>query len=436
MRVPLLGVWIGLEILSLPIPVLAQSIDLTLADQYFQEAQAICQRDQGQLWGVSLCGPMLFADPGSRMAVANQADQAGSLTPKGEVYIGRLPNQLNIANMSTIWSGVQWTMIMWPLPEDRKTRAQLIVHELWHRIQEDIGLPASNPSNDHLDTPGGRIWLQLEWRALERALMHEGPERRRAVQDALVFRAYRRQLFPKASSDERALEMNEGLAQYTGLKLASGSRQEFLASAVRGIREANGRKSFIRSFAYVSGPAYGILLDEAMVNWRQKLRPEDDLGVFLARSLFIKMPEDLQGMAEQRGKYYDGDALRRAETERENEHQKLLAQYRVRLVEGPVLIIPFRKVNVQFDPNALVPLDGLGTIYPTIRATDVWGILTVSQGALLDPHWTGIRISAPLDSRARPLKGDGWTLELNEGWTIKPAARQGDYVLENLAPPR
>ncbi len=55
---------------------------------------------------------------------------------------------------------------MWPLPEDDDARQVLVMHESWHRVQEQIGLPASNPSNGHLNTFDGRLWLQLEWRAL------------------------------------------------------------------------------------------------------------------------------------------------------------------------------------------------------------------------------------------------------------------------------
>jgi hypothetical protein len=38
-------------------------IDFSLAEQYFQEAQAICRADSGKLWGVSLCGPIMFVEP-------------------------------------------------------------------------------------------------------------------------------------------------------------------------------------------------------------------------------------------------------------------------------------------------------------------------------------------------------------------------------------
>ena len=38
-------------------PAVAQ-VDQQRAQEYFKEVQALCERDGGRLWGVSLCGPM------------------------------------------------------------------------------------------------------------------------------------------------------------------------------------------------------------------------------------------------------------------------------------------------------------------------------------------------------------------------------------------
>jgi hypothetical protein len=48
-----------------------QPIPLETAQTYFSEAQSLCQADHGQLWGVSLCGPIMFVDPQSRSIVAS-----------------------------------------------------------------------------------------------------------------------------------------------------------------------------------------------------------------------------------------------------------------------------------------------------------------------------------------------------------------------------
>ena len=85
---------ISILIVVSPLPYAAAQgarIDTKLAGQYFEEARAICDRDSGRLWGVTLYGPMLFVDPGSRAIVASHADKDGLLRERGGVFVGRLP---------------------------------------------------------------------------------------------------------------------------------------------------------------------------------------------------------------------------------------------------------------------------------------------------------------------------------------------------------
>ena len=132
-------------------------IDTRLASKYFGEAQALCDRDNNKLWGISLCAPMLFVDRKTRTVVANQADKEGILIKDENVFVGKLPPKVNIANTATEWAGVKWTMVIFPLPEDKIRRANLMAHEMWHRIQNDIGFPSSGAANNHLDSRDGRI---------------------------------------------------------------------------------------------------------------------------------------------------------------------------------------------------------------------------------------------------------------------------------------
>ena len=61
---------------------------------------------------------------------------------------------------------------------------------------------------------------------------------------------------------------------------------------------------------------------------------------------------------------------------------------------------------------------------------DVWGVLTVNDGALLERDVSGhvirARVPAPTDLSARPLKGEGWSLELANGWEVVSSERSGD----------
>lgn len=409
-------------------------IDLSLAEQYFQEAQTVCRTDSGKLWGVSLCGPMMFVEPNTRTIAANQSDAENILIKKGNVFVGRLPESVTIANTALRWAGVKWMMVLWPLPSDKQARTTLMMHELFHRIQDDLLLPASNPTNDHLDTLEGRIWLQLEWRALRRALGAGGVEASAAISDALVFRANRRSLFPESASSERGLEMNEGLAEYTGIKMSGSPDADPVAYTMRQLERAESKSGFVRSFAYASGPAYGLLLDRSKADWRRGLKATEDLAVLAQRFYSIKLPANIRQEAEQRSAKFGGGSLRVAETDRDKKRKRLLAENRARFIEGPILILPLTdNASYAFDPNNVESLDNLGTVYPTLRVKDVWGILEVTAGALMiseGPKVSKVQLPAPADPSKRKVRGEGWTLELSEGWTLVPGTRTGDYSIK------
>jgi len=54
-----------------PAPAVAQ-VDQQRAEQYFKEAQTLCEPDGGRLWGVSLCGPMVIADSATGTIATSQ----------------------------------------------------------------------------------------------------------------------------------------------------------------------------------------------------------------------------------------------------------------------------------------------------------------------------------------------------------------------------
>ena len=121
-----------------------------------------------------------------------------------------------------------------------------------------------------------------------------------------------------------------------------------------------------------------------------------------------------------------------AEAEKQREQARLAAVegYRARLVTGDVLVLPLHKMQMQFDPQELTPLDESGTVYPAIRIVDVWGILEVTrEGALLATDFSQVSVPAPTVTGGQTLKAAGWTLKLNPGWEAHPGPRAGSYEL-------
>src|SRR4029450_13202202 len=61
-----------------PPPAVAQ-VDQQRAQEYFKEAQALCERDGGRLWGVSLWGPMVIADAATGTTATSEPASAGEI---------------------------------------------------------------------------------------------------------------------------------------------------------------------------------------------------------------------------------------------------------------------------------------------------------------------------------------------------------------------
>ena len=408
------------------------AIGLEQARTYFREAQRLSEGDGRLLWGVDLYGPLLFVDRASRFVVANMSDSAGQLSATGGVYTGQLPADQNVANTATQWSGRRWTMLIWPLPSNRYGRQRLVAHEMFHRVQPDLGLPMSDPPNAHMATLEGRIWTRLEWRALAEALIRTGRDRTAALTDALAFRAHRHSLFPNAAEEERALELNEGLAEYTGFKL-SGLPEDVLADRAAVALESRERQTnFARAFAYATGPAYGILLDESGQAWREDLSATADLAAMTANAYGISPPRG--GDVQMRTYRYDGDRIIAHETARAERQAEQLTRLRGRFLDGPVLRLPpAANFRYSFDPNDAVPIPDVGTVYETARVTDEWGVLNVASGGVLlvrsDAGITEVVVPVPPEAVEPPTSGEGWQLELAEGWTIEPGQRPGNWTL-------
>ena len=277
--------------------------------------------------------------------------------------------------------------------------------------------------NEHLDAPDGRYWLRLEWRALARALRESGVQRNAAVRDALAFRQARRRIYPAAAENERGLEINEGVPSYTGTVLAASSRADATASAIDGLVGMEKGESFVRTFAYASGPAYGLLLDDASPAWRRALRASDDLGILLMTALAIQPANDAAAAAAA----YGGGELRAAEQQREQLRQDRINELRRRFVDGPVLVVPGGGKGASDSRGATV-IPGSGTVYfHTYSASGAWGRLTAEKGVLLASDGRSRRVPAPVRRDDGTFSGDGWTFKAAPGWTVREGARRGDY---------
>jgi hypothetical protein len=388
-----------------------------LARQYFEEATKLCERDAGRLWGVSLCGPMVIFDQTTGTRATSQ--------PEPEGPVPRFPG---FADGPVTWGGVRWfawAVSMLP-PNDADARQQILLHGLFHRIQGDLfGFMESDGNNEHLDTLEGRVWMQLEWRALRRAVESSGSDQADAIADALAFRRERRRLFPGAAENERRDEIREGLPTYTGIAAWASSPADAHRAAALAAKGGESQSSFVGNFEAASGPAYGVLLDDVIPGWRRQVRGTSDLGDLLASATNRPPTTDLAVAAAR----YDGAALRTAEEARDRAQQVRVAELRRRFVYGAVLTMPAAGRGTS-DTTGSVGIPGAGTVlFHNFTLSAQWGRLDANGGVLraADGATLTVPVTAPLEGTT--LQGDGWTITLNSGWVVRPAARQGSFTI-------
>jgi hypothetical protein len=300
---------------------------------------------------------------------------------------------------------------------------------MFHRVQPALRLLADDMPCLHLDTVEGRVWMQLEWRALAAALIETGDAQTTAIRDALAFRAYRQTRFANAQKAEASQEIAEGVPEYTGVMTGEPDVQAARWRAAGRLARPDTTISFVRSFAYTSGPGYGLLLDERLAGWRTMIDARSDLGALLASTLKAQTKVS----AEDRALVYGAAGIRTMEADRAAKAETEKARYLAVLVNGPTLTTP-SPGKFSFNPSALISLGDGYTVYPTFHAIAQWGTLDVKDGVRVPTDFSSTTIAAPEDTKGPHLAGPGWTIDLAPGWSVVPGAKRGSFTLRDGQP--
>jgi len=396
---------------------------------YFNEIKAATKKHQ-QIWSTDLYAPIIFVNPGTRQIFSNFSDTAGILSQAGEIYSGILPNEINIANTAINWNGRRWAMIMLPLPVKKQDRTDLLAHELFHVSQPSLGFQTFNTDNNHLDKKDGRIYLRLELEALGKAIQTTNKtERKIHITNALTFRKYRYILYPGADSTENMLELNEGMAEYTGLMHSGRNKKQAKEHFEQSMNTFLSNPTFVRSFAYQTIPLYGYLLFSTNNEWNKEITIKSNLANYFIKSFGISLPNDLKSKAGLVLNQYNGEIIISEENAREEKTKRLIAEYKSKFITQPHFELVFERMNMSFNPSDIMPVEDKGTVYPTIRVTDNWGILKVENGALMSPGWDKISVTIPVKYEHGNISGDGWSLELKDSYSVTKDENTGNYKL-------
>ena len=109
-----------------PSPVAAQ-VDQQRAQEYFKEAQALCERDGGRLWGVSICAPMVIGDARTQTFATSQPPPDA---PR--------PQLIGLVNGPIQWGDAKWAALTWDTIANwpPRTRGEAFVHESFYNVQQ------------------------------------------------------------------------------------------------------------------------------------------------------------------------------------------------------------------------------------------------------------------------------------------------------------
>lgn len=383
------------------------------------EYEKICQQDAGKLWGVSLCVNLVIIDHKTKIAVSNRVDPKAKFVSIGQgLFQGEYYGLELYANTSILWEGQRWSTVIAPLDNNRQAVLELLIHEAWHSIQHKLNFPMHSMMLEHLETFEGRLLIRFEWESLLLAL-RKPSQLKLYLQHALIARSLRYTHNKNFKKQERMLDLNEGLASYSGMALTYPTHDERLVrleSLVKGLREDF---SLTRSSSYIAGPLYGALFDRLELKWRDKLKSEGGfdqiINAYLEESQLLNDRSLIVDLPTYQKIFYEE---KRREDNKNRSIQDWLKKY-----EAPnhLKLEVMRGSYISFDPNQIFPLGNNRFIYKVISTRGHWGELVVENGALIQlfDDKMVISLSAVRDNDSKVVTGAGWALKLNPGWKVR-----------------
>ena len=169
------------------------------------------------------------------------------------------------------------------------------------------------------------------------------------------------------------------------------------------------------------------MLQRSDKHWNRNITSTTDLTDYFTKAFNLSVPDNLCAECISQ---YGSEKIMADEIKRDEERVERIAGYRSLFIIKPHLNIRLENMRISFDPRNLIPLEEYGTVYPTIRVSDNWGILTVTEGALLGSNWDKVTLSEPILITSDKVSGNGWVLELNKDYIVEKNSSDGNYLLK------
>lgn len=394
--------------------------DREFIEKTFSEIEQLVKSKKGQLWGINLNLPMMTIDQNTKEIIANKPDKKNLLIKKGNYYVGYYPKDKPIANSITKFGGTKYAYVGYPFPFPKSYLEVQLIHEMFHLVQDTLNLKTPVYNNQHMTAVDSRIFLQLEWNALEKALASLNPEEKKEhIRYALKFRKKRRLLFEDADKNENYFEIQEGLPEYTGHILTSSSPEDYIKSIEIIKNVIKPLEDYSGTFAYYSGCLYGGLLYSYDKDWSKTFQVSDDFGEKLQEYSGISKIDTVVNI-DFVNVNYNSFNIRINELKKEQEKEQIINDYN-RIFNDTILSVNLVNPNMKVFPTATKTyLDTKGIVSQKIEIYDEWGKLLVTDGGcLINEKQTSASVPAKnIKVKGKIISTENWKLFLNNEWSL------------------
>ncbi|MFC4676778.1 hypothetical protein ACFO6W_24140 [Dysgonomonas termitidis] len=387
----------------------------TMEESLQQTAEILNRPESKELWGISLNAPVIIIDHFNNKMFFTAIENGVMQTVKEEQWDNKVP----LANSFFEYDGKKYITIIHAtlMNTPCEQRVNLLTHEIFHLHQNSLGIENQLSANYHMDEAEGRALLQIEMGNLQRALDGDA----QSLYDALYIRAYRQSLYP--NNNEDLYELNEGLAEYTGVKLSTTNMREYVKSRLN----YDISKGYANAFGYFTGSAYADILDELYPEWKR----DKDLGygmIYLIKKTspqhaFVIDDVYLEKLLDK----YNYDKILSEEKE-ELKSFGDIAQFEELLKPGTrKLLITNSKINFTYNPHDRVITIGDAVLLRNMTLTGEWGQINVKKGIVRLNNWSAFYLLPPKRIAENIVEGDDYKIQINQGW--KAIEKGGIYTM-------
>lgn len=380
---------------------------LDTLNAYIEEFKIEVKKEDGKLWGELFEIPMLIKTNDFIVC----SEPVDGFKKYKSIYFGTAEDYTRGGNSCVSWRGKNWATFTYDANRfnNRESRHNLFFHEAYHCLQFILNLGGQWTQCKHLNEFDARCLLRLELNALLKALESNTTDTASLV-NALAYRAYRYALYPNAYLEEAKMEMLEGVANYTGLKL-SGKTKEGIVNEIKSNMSFNPQL-----FAYLSGALYCFNLDKIDSTWRSRIKENDNFLYFTQSVFNIQLPESLLDNYTNTREMYNWSQIESEEKQIVKETKQKQEHYTRLFFESPVLHIPFNLCQgFTFKSTIIFPLEN-GKVYNEFYTSGEWGNL-ISTGEMFMGN--ELVLTKPMENTSATVKGEGWNINLNPQWIVK-----------------